>query len=284
MLTLRHAYRTAFQTLALPPGLGDYLRGSIALAHHARERGWRLELDFAGHPIGRFLAQLAPATAPDEPVAEFFDAQATQVYRWMDALTPGSPSRLCTNLLPHPSRIDAGVCALVREQLAFSGPILEGASRLHDQVSDGDFAVVHVRMADEDFHTDRPAAAALLHSLEHDIVPRWGRRVAVLSNNNRVKRALSERFRLPLIDTAAAHLGACEASDETIRDTLVDFALLGRAGTIYSHSAYHWKSGFSHWAATLYGVPYEAIHIPTARASRLKETAKLLRDRCDPGF
>jgi hypothetical protein len=284
MLTLRHAYRTAYQTLALPPGLGDYLRGSIALAHHARERGWRLELDFAGHPIGRFLAQPAPAIAPDEPVAEFFDARATQVYRWMDGLALGAPSRLCTNLLPHTSRIDAGICALVREQLAFSPEIIAAAARLHATVSDRDFAVVHVRMADQDFHTDKPAAAALLHRLENDILPRWGRRVAVLSNNGRVKRALCERFDLPLIDTAAAHLGGCDASDEAIRDTLVDFALLGRACSIYSHSAYHWKSGFSHWAATLSGVPYEAIQLPVARASRLRAAASWLRDHCDPGF
>ncbi len=284
MITLHHAYRTAYQTVEVPPGLGDYLRGSIALAHHARERGWQLALDFAGHPIGRFLADPAPAVAPDEPVAEFFGEQTTQVYRWLDALTPGAPSRLCTHLLPHDSRIDAGICTLVREQLAFSATILDGATRLQAQVSDGDFAVVHVRMADEDFHTDQPAAAALLHRLEHDIVPRWGQRVAVLSNNARVKRALSERFGLPLIDTAAAHLGGCEASDAAIRDTLVDFALLGRAQTIYAHSAYHWKSGFSHWAATLYGVPYEAIHLPTVPASRLKAAAKWLRDRCDPGF
>jgi hypothetical protein len=284
MLTLHHAYPTRYQTVAVPPGLGDYLRGSIALAHHTRERGWRLAMDFAGHPIGRFLAQPAPAVAPDEPVAEFFGEQTTQVYRWLDALTPGAPSRLCTHLLPHDSRIDAGICALVREQLAFAPTILDGAARLQAQVSDGEFAVVHVRMADADFHTDQPAAAALLQRLENDIVPHWGRRVAVLSNNGRVKRALSERFDLPLIDTAAAHLGGCETSDAAIRDTLVDFALMGRAQTIYSHSAYNWKSGFSHWAATLYGIPYEAINLSAAPASRLKAAAKWLRSHFDPGF
>jgi hypothetical protein len=284
MLTLRHAYRTAYKTLALPPGLGDYLRGSIALAHHARERGWRLELDFSGHPIGRFLTQHAAVTAPDEPVAEFFDSRATQLYRWMDALTLEAPSRLCTNLLPHQSRIDEGVCTLVREQLTFSPEIVAAAARLHATVSDADFAVVHVRMADEDFHTEQPAALALRQRLEHHIVRRWGHRVAVLSNNQGVKRALSERFQLPLIDTAAAHLGACDASHEAIRDTLVDFALLGRAGAIYSYSAYHWKSGFSHWAATLYGVPYEAVHLPAAPRSGLKDAAKWLRDCWDPGF
>jgi hypothetical protein len=44
MRTLRHTYRTAYQTLDFPPGLGDYLRSSIGLCQHARERGWRLEL------------------------------------------------------------------------------------------------------------------------------------------------------------------------------------------------------------------------------------------------
>jgi hypothetical protein len=202
----------------------------------------------------------------------------------MDALALGAPSRLCTNLLPHQSRIDAGVCVMVLEQLVFSPEINAAAARLHERVSDGEFAVVHVRMADQDFHTDKPAAAALLHQLDYDIVPRWGRRVAVLSNNDLVKRALCERFQLPLIDTAATHLGACDASDEAIRDTLVDFALLGRATSIYSHSAYSWKSGFSHWAATLFGVPYQAIKLPSVRPSKLTRAAKSLLARFNPGF
>jgi hypothetical protein len=103
MTTLKHCYPTRCTTLKLPPGLGDYLRGGIALAHHALERGWGFELDFSGHPIGKFLDPTASAEASQAPIDEFFDERASLVYGWMDRLQEGQVGRTCTNLLPHES-------------------------------------------------------------------------------------------------------------------------------------------------------------------------------------
>jgi hypothetical protein len=270
MITIEHVYPVACATLTKPPGLGDYLRGSLALAHHARKRGHGLRLDFSGHPIGRFLRQ-QPVAASAAPFGEFFDARATLVYDWLDGLVAGEPARLCTNLLPHESRIDANLCEGIRRQLEFVPAIDDAADRLRQSFGDDCFAVLHLRVADEDFDSKQQVGRALFDYVAGQVAPVWGRRIAVVSNNASMKQALCGHFGLPLIDTTAVHLGDNAGALDGVRDTLVDFALLARASQVYSHSVYGWKSGFSHWCAVLHGIPYERIDLtPARRLPRLR--------------
>jgi hypothetical protein len=263
MKILEHVYPTVCTTLAKPPGLGDYLRGGIAMAHHARERGWGFRLDFAGHPIGRFLAEPAPAQ-PGPPPAEFFDERATLVYDWLDAQDATGAARVCTNLLPHDSRIDDALLASVRQGLVLSEAIHAAAARVHETVSPGRFALLHLRASDEQFSGAAAVPAPLLGHIETVVEPAWGRRVAVLSNNASLKRAVCARFGWPVIDSQAVHLGDGGA-EASVRDTLVDFALITRASQVWSHSVYGWASGFSRWCALMHGVPFAAIDLTPVR-------------------
>ena len=84
MITIRHVYPTIRPNGQKPPGLGDYLRGSIALAWHARRRGYGLHLELSEHPIGRFLDQALEGQATGGPYLDFSDGDATLVYDWLD--------------------------------------------------------------------------------------------------------------------------------------------------------------------------------------------------------
>ena len=283
MITIRHVYPTIRPNGQKPPGLGDYLRGSIALAWHARRRGYGLHLELSEHPIGRFLDQALEGQATGGPYLDFSDGDATLVYDWLDQLTPASPTRMHTNLLPHASRIDEGVRSMVLDQLRFVPLVAERAGALHREIADGEFAALHVRASDADFGTHRSPAQPLLHYIQAHIVPAWGRRVAVLSNNTTIKRMLCERFSFPYLATSAVHLGESQFDDIGVRDTLVDFTLMGRAAKIYSHSEYGWKSGFSHWCATLHGVAFEQIDLGLANpASGLRRALRTVLEACEP--
>lgn len=283
MITIHHVYPTALANGQKPPGLGDYLRGSIALAWHARRRGYALHLELSEHPVGRLLDPACMGTATSGPVIEFSMSSATGLYDWLDALTPDSPTRISTDLLPHASRIDEDVRATVLGQLRFVPEVTERALALHGGIANGEFAVLHVRMSDEDFGTRRSPAEPLLRYIQDRIVSAWGRRVAVLSNNETVKRTLCDRFGFPYLESSAVHLGESGADDPGVRDTLVDFALMGRAARIYSHSVYSWKSGFSHWCATLHGVPFEHIDLTPPRATQgLRRLVRSVLEACEP--
>ncbi|MEO3691063.1 hypothetical protein [Roseateles paludis] len=260
MTTLKHCYPTRCTTLKLPPGLGDYLRGGIALAHHALERGWGFELDFSGHPIGKFLDPTASAEASQAPIDEFFDERASLVYGWMDRLQEGQVGRTCTNLLPHESRITPRVREAMQANLRLNPAILATAQDTKSAIAgDQPMAVLHVRVADADFRSLQTTQPALCAAIESRVLPTWGRRVAVLSNNPGLRAALCERYGFRLIEAEAVHLGACDVNDQAVRDTLVDFALICSASQVFSHSAYGWKSGFSYWASAIHGIQFDSL-------------------------
>ena len=120
-------------------------------------------------------------------------------------------------------------------------------------------AVLHVRVPDADFRSLQTTQPALCLAIESRVLPIWDRRVAVLSNNPGLRAALCERYGFHLIEAESVHLGACDVSDQAVRDTLVDFALICSASHVFSHSAYGWKSGFSYWAAAIHGIAFESL-------------------------
>lgn len=285
MITLKHCYPTRCTTLKLPPGLGDYLRGGIALAHHALERQWVFELDFSGHPIGKFLDPAASPEASPETIDEFFDERASLVYGWMDRLQAGQIGRTCTNLLPHESRITASVRATMQANMRLNPAILATAQDTRAKIAEGQsMAVLHVRVPDADFRSLQTTQPELCAAIESRVLPAWDRRVAVLSNNPGLRAALCQRYGFQLIEAESVHLGACDVSDQAVRDTLVDFALICSASHVFSHSAYGWKSGFSYWAAAIHGIAFESLRAEHAEVApawkqRLKEALWSLEAR-----
>lgn len=73
MREISHVYRTTCTTVTQPPGLGDYLRGSIALAILSYEKGFTLHLDLSHHPIGRYLIRNPSFSTHTTEITEFFN-------------------------------------------------------------------------------------------------------------------------------------------------------------------------------------------------------------------
>jgi|GEM_PF-351339 len=264
---VHHVYPTACKTLPLPPGLGDFLRGSIAIAHHALDLGFDLKIDFSRHPIHAYLDPAHRCDADTDPLPgfdEYFDAQATLIYERLDALQAGARIALCTNLMPHRSRITPAVCRLVASQFVLGADVRDASAALQRSISDQPYAALHIRVVDDDLHARRALTPDLCRAVEEQVLTLWGKRVAVLSNNRALKEALCRRYDLALIDTQAVHLGKA-AESSGVRDTLLDFDLLASAGAVYSHSDYGWSSGFSTWAATLSGAPFARLVLPAHR-------------------
>lgn len=259
MKVVNHVYRTTCSTVRQPPGFGDYLRGTISLAILSLENGFDLRLDFSQHPIGKFLRNKPTSLGSPESVVEFFNERTSFLLEFIENLKDDQTVSITTNLEPDEGKINNDVRKLIREQLAFNTLIEESASRLSKEISDENFAILHVRVEDQHSRTDNVEIKQLYKYTEINLIPSWGNRLAVLSNNKGVKWALSAKFGLPFIDTGTVHLGECNSADSDIRDTLIDFVLMSRASAIFSYSAYIWKSGFSKWCASLNNVPFVEI-------------------------
>lgn len=248
-----------------PPGLGDYLRGSIALAIMAKEHGFDLRLDLSRHPARAFLRGGGPTEPPAPAVEEFLDTRAHLVLDRLAQLKDGDSVALLTNFLPRQEQITPAVRQLIREQFCVDASIDRDAGRLIESTVGQDFAIMHVRVADEQFDAQNIEFRRLNRYIGRTLLPQWGKRVLVLSNNTELKKSLAARFGLPLIDTAAVHMGKGDGPASNLRDTLVDYALISKASAVYSYSVYTWKSGFSRWCACLHDVPFEALEFTSMR-------------------
>ncbi len=265
MKIVNHSYRTACQTVSPPPGLGDYLRGSIALGILADNNGFELRLDLSQHPARTFLRGGNADQPPDQEVAEFFDDRATMVMDRIAQMQDGESIAVLTNLLPKQEMITPKVRQLIRDQFRVDQSIDSDAERLIESTVGQRFAIMHVRVADEHFEADNIKLRLLNRYIKRKLLPKWGKRVLVLSNNPKLKKSITAQFGLPLIDTGTVHLGKCDASEADLRDTLIDFALISKASAVYSYSVYSWKSGFSRWCACLHDVPFEALELVSLR-------------------
>ena len=271
MKVVRHTYRTRCSTSGQPPGFGDYLRGSLALAILAQEQGFSLELDLSHHPAGAFLRDKRPPRASPGEVSEFFNERAHLLPEFVAHLRDDESVSLTTNCCPDVGKVTDAVRELVWSQLSWDESIESRADEVRRNISEGTFAILHIRIADERFHARSARIESLSRLIERNVLPAWRGRLAVLSNNQAVKKALSERYNLPFVSTGSVHLGECNGVESEIRDTLVDFAIMSRASTIFSYSEYSWDSGFSRWCACLYDVPFISIRRPFNPVARVAQ-------------
>jgi hypothetical protein len=283
MKIVRHTYRTRCTTVRQPPGFGDYLRGSIGLAILAQEQGFSLKIDLSHHPVGAFVRDNHPPIAPPAEgvgeeageIAEFFNERADLLPTFLANMGEDESVSLTTNCVPDVDKVTDAVRELVRSQLTWESSIEAAAEDIRRQISEEAFAILHIRVADEHFQARSVGMGSLCGHIEKHVLPNWRGRLLVLSNNQAVKRTLSERYSLPVVPTGTVHLGECNGVESDVRDTLIDFAIMSRASTIFSHSAYSWNSGFSRWCACLYDVPFVAIRIPS---NPLSQIGKMIYD------
>lgn len=261
MKIVHHSYVTSCATVSLPPGLGDYLRGSIALGFLAQRHGFELRLDLSRHPARAFLRGGNLNQPPSQDVAEFLDERAHLVLDHVAQLKEDESSAVLTNFLPRPEMVTPKVLQLIRDQFQVDESIDGDANRLIESTVGRGFAIMHVRVADEHFEAGNMEFRLLNRYIKRKLIPKWGRQVLVLSNNAELKKSITAQFGLPLVETAAAHMGKGDASASHLRDTLIDYALISKASAVYSYSVYTWKSGFSRWCACLHDVPFEAIEL-----------------------
>jgi len=280
MKIVRHTYRTRCTTVRQPPGFGDYLRGSIALAILSQEQGFSLKIDLSQHPVGAFIRDNRPATDPKgevaEEVAEFFNERAALLPSFLENMGEDASVSLTTNCFPDVDKVTDAVRELVRSQLTWESSIEASAEDIRRQISAEAFAILHIRVADEHFQARSVRMGSLCSHIEKHVLPNWRGRLLVLSNNQAVKRALSDKYSLPVVPTGTVHLGECNGVESDVRDTLIDFAIMSRASTIFSHSAYSWNSGFSRWCACLHNVPFVTIRLPFDPLLRI---GKIIYDR-----
>ncbi|MBT3067041.1 hypothetical protein [Rhodoferax sp. U11-2br] len=281
--TIVHTYRSHCLTVSQPPGFGDFLRGSFFLAIFCRENRMLLVIDFSQHPIGKFVQSVCfPDTSSITP-EEFFNDKKAELLPYLRALTPGQVALITTHANVVEAEITDADRLLIQSYMCFSDEVTNKVAATIEKIGSPHFAVVHVRVADEDMHNPDVVVRGLIGYIKKNVVPVWGKHVVVLSNNGKLKNMLSVHFKLHMTTTSAVHLGECNTTDLHVRDSLIDFALLSKASHIYSYSVYGWTSGFSKHCSNLFDIPYTRIQF-RSYAARIKDKLKAIVARGEKLF
>jgi hypothetical protein len=266
-----HTYSTKCNTVEQPPGFGDFLRGSLALAEMSREIGFRVLLNFASHPMGKFIVPTIDSPPANLKNEEFFNERMNLLKDHLISDLPNGLVSVTTHAYPS-SPIPDFARKTIKEQLVFRKPLLDAANHALSRSRLNQYAVIHIRVRDDDFNATLFSMEIFNEICEHikrSIVPTWGNSILVISNHGKLRDAVAKQFGLQRLNSSSIHLGECnlDKQDTPLKDTLIDFILLSKSHSIYSLSYYPWPSGFSRQCAEIYQVPFYNIRnelsIPT---------------------
>jgi len=270
-----HTYLTKCQTNPQPPGLADFLRGTIALYKFCKQYHYDLQID-SSHPIFRYI-QPHPKLICDNPfsnVIEFipppsyddiYDRLEKQFQTGLSfcTLTNSFYTRQGTDLINFGPISDD--CRTFLQSLFTPTDEIEQKINFifkevfHFQKEEG-FTIIHLRCGDLFLHDgvyDDGLYSRFYHRIHPIVHDHKETRYVLLSDSSAIAERLKKDIpELYYWNNSKVHLGdLIHRTDSSVLDTLVDFFMMSQSNEILSGP----NSGFSVVSSLLYNIPYRYI-------------------------
>lgn len=266
-----HTYLTTCKTNPQPPGIGDFLRGSIALYQFANRHGYTLYFQ-NDHPIFRYL-QPSPYVIKDNSdsvdVLELIPPLSYDSIKGIlyDKFISGETFTVMTNSF-YEHDITDDCKSYFKKIFTPSVEIqrkIEGIfSSVYHIPMDQEYVVIHLRFGDKFIHRNE---------YDQNIFDEYYSKINGLGmieqNKNVVYILLCDSDRIATIiknnipklcywNNKKIHLGDLQEtptnSEGDVMDTMTDFFILSKAKEILSNG-----SGFSRYISRLFDIPYVSI-------------------------
>lgn len=271
-----HHFATFMSNGGKPPGLADFLRGTIALYKLCQEYKTTLRIHDA-HPIFHWLQSNECLTKEFYfPIHELvMNNRSTCPYPLMPykirQLLQGN-KRLSivtnsfyndTNMGEIPSDAKQFICTLVTP----SDKLLFYCNHVFDQlgIQPHTYSVIHLRLGDTYISMDpfEKKYCNLIIEQVRDVIhsrPSNTTYVLLSDSSSFAKHICTMIPQVLYWENKKIHLGCLQSASmskvqENIKDTLVDFYILSQCSSIVSMN----DSGFSKIASLLYDIPYDTI-------------------------
>lgn len=256
-----HHYLRECKTNPQPPGLGDFLRGSIALHQLAQRYGYTLYLDGA-HPLFRYVKPSAYILRENPThVVELIPPMSYDMIRYVlkNIFQTGMPCSVLTNSFYEP---------ISQESKAYFQGLLVPSEEMEEHLTavfrneykfppHQPYTVCHVRVGDAFLHRNEEAnqvADACAAYLRQKMEP--GKAYVLLSDSASVAERITKQVPVCYWKNEKIHLGELRRTptneEGNVRDTMTDFFILSRASRILSNG-----SGFSKYISEVLDIPYE---------------------------
>jgi hypothetical protein len=252
--TIVHVYPAKFYSDKIPPGLGDFLRGSIFLAQYAKQEGIDFKIDLSNHNISNYLenTQVPSLLKPEE----FFENYNKGPILTRLALFLNSKDErinLCTNVFYEPNLITSEIKDYINGEFKFKTKYYE---RVNSIIGGKQYTAVHVRCEDEYFYKEFRSNKLMAAILNKKITGN----TYIFSNNYHIKHRINSLFGFNYIQTRPTHTANINRHIG-LEGTIIDYILLSKASKIYQFSFYSHGSGFSQQCAVLHNIPYDSTFL-----------------------
>jgi hypothetical protein len=281
-----NVYQQFYNNFSKATGFGDFIRGSYFIIQFCERYGLKYEISM-NHPIKKYLKMHScdlykecepnllinafdkPNFHPDNPEKS---ANEEIIDNFFDYLK--DPNQRIKNktasvyVISFPfKKITEQHRQIMRNYLAptelFKNFII---NLLHSsQLIFKKYIVIHVRSGDSVLIYNQDINLEYLKNIIIEIYKIYNPRYnyLLLSDSVKLKEKIIKVF--PTIRShfkEISHLGeGVKLSEETIKNTMVDFFLMAYSEKIYSYSCYDHGTGFSKWCAETFNIPYKCTTV-----------------------
>ena len=268
MPTVIHRYLQKLKTNPNPPGLADFLRGTITLFQYSNKYGYTLKLDTSSHPLFKVLDIPENIKASCEPEENTHEIIYPIPYNDMpkilnDLFTRGSDINIITHAYfletQNMSEEYNFIKSLLRPNAKLTELITNIQSKLSIDISKP-YITIHVRTGDESLVNNMADSNNTTHTVESisKYIANMNpvKQVLLITDSREVKEKLKNTY--ATVPCNPVHIGILNTEHlmDDLYSTLAEFLLMSTSSEIHCISRWVNSSGFSSICAKVYGIPY----------------------------
>jgi len=264
-----HNYLTVCKT-SQPPGIGDFIRGTVSLYKYAKEYSYKLYLNSNSHPMFTYLenSMYTVKVSMDNveellPNVMSYDKMDNYL---KDKFLSNIPFSIITNSLytgEIPDDCKRFLKDIFRPNDILKKHIYNAYKEMNIDYNKG-YKAIHLRLGDRFLYEELTFSPSMIDTIVSDIQAVLlhfpSDQFVLLSDSAIVARELKTRISsLFYMDTTKTHLGSLNNRDALV-NTLVDYFILSKSQEIFVNTS----SGFSLSISNIYGQKYNiVIRAPT---------------------
>jgi hypothetical protein len=235
-------------------GLGDFLRGSIALAQYAKKYNILFKMDISHHPISNYIENIIDLYSDKRLFVSHNPSFQKQERKIINDFINLNQENLyiTTNIWYYRDYVSDDIKKYIKSFFTFKPKYYEMASKLTQM---DNYNVLHIRCPDEYFNGIFNSDTLLSEIIKLQL----SSNTIVISNNYSIKLKINKLFGFRFIDTISVH--TADKNENNLDSTIVDYIILSRSSYTYCFSVYEHGSGFSEQCSILHNIPYKLLHL-----------------------
>jgi undecaprenyl pyrophosphate synthase len=247
-------------------GLGDKIRGAIAVHQYCRRNNINLIVDGTDDNCGMFLKNIKhPAyndKIKDNDIHMYInvDYDPEKFYSEMnERLQQNNEVYIFTNVVPLYD-IDEHDKAFIKNLIEPSDKLKTDLHVVLKELPDK-FGVQHFRFTDAYFSEISEEQTRVFEKCFDLLQQTYKETDVLLTNSNNFKTYVKSRMNIRTIDCEGncnpGHIGDNLSDYESLKHSFIEFYVMTNANYIRSYTMYDWVSGFADWASKIYDIPLE---------------------------